>query len=58
MASRSARKIEIRKKKAKHRIARPNQSRVQGNTLGARTMLRKESLKRQGREPVAEAAAE
>ncbi|MEO1281987.1 MAG: hypothetical protein AAFV69_09655 [Pseudomonadota bacterium] len=56
MASRTARKVEIRKKKAKRRIDRPNQSRIQGNTAGARTMLRKEAMKRQGREPVATAA--
>ncbi|MEM1371277.1 MAG: hypothetical protein AAGG72_03500 [Pseudomonadota bacterium] len=48
MAERTARKVEIRKKKLKRRIARPPQSRVQGNTNGVRQSLKKAALRRQG----------
>ena len=58
MATRTARKVETRKKKARRRIARPPQSRNQGNTSGVRTSLRKAALQRQGRDEAASAAAE
>lgn len=56
MASRTARKVEIRKKKSSRAIARPKQSRIQGNTAGARTTLRKQAMLRKGRDQAAAAA--
>lgn len=49
MASRSARNTETRKKKAARKIARPKQTRSQGNTVGARVRLRKLALQKAGR---------
>jgi len=53
MSARSARNVETQKKKAKRRIPREPQARNQGNTGGIRRSLRKEALKRQGREAAA-----
>lgn len=49
MSSRSDRNIETRKKKARRALARPKQTRIQGNTTGARSRLRKQALQRAGR---------
>lgn len=49
MATLSARNVETKKKKARRRIARPNQTRVQGNTSGVRTKMRKQALLKAGR---------
>jgi hypothetical protein len=48
MSSRSDRNIETRKKKARRSLPRPKQTRIQGNTAGARTKLRKQALQRAG----------
>lgn len=55
MATRTARKVEIRKKKARRTLPRSDMSRNQGNSAGVRTSLRKAALLRRGRpsEPVA-----
>jgi len=58
MASRSARNIENRKKKARRAIARPKQTRSQGNTVGARVRLRKLALQKAGRAGVEATAAQ
>lgn len=50
MSSRSDRNIETRKKKKRRTLARPKQTRVQGNTAGVRAHLRKQSLLRAGRD--------
>ncbi len=55
MAARTARAVETRRKKNRRRIARPKQSRVQGNSSAVRTKLKKQALLRAGR---GEAAAE
>lgn len=49
MAARTARAAETRKKKNDRRIARPKQTRMQGNTKGIRTQLRKQALLNAGR---------
>jgi hypothetical protein len=49
MAARTARAVETRKKKNSRRIARPAQTRNQGNTAGARTKARKQALLKAGR---------
>lgn len=49
MAARTARAVETRKKKNARRIARPKQTRIQGNTRGVRTKMRKQALLRAGR---------
>ncbi|MBU1212934.1 MAG: hypothetical protein KJ587_16935 [Alphaproteobacteria bacterium] len=49
MAARTARAAETRKKKNDRRIARPKQSRIQGNTGGVRSKLRKQALLKAGR---------
>lgn len=49
MSARSDRNIETRKKKARRRIARPKQSRSQGNTATGRRKSRKQALLRYGR---------
>lgn len=41
MSKRSPRNIEKQKKKARRKAARPPQSRIQGNTSGARKRLKK-----------------
>jgi hypothetical protein len=41
MTARTARKVEIQKKKARRAIPRPKQTRIQGNTAGARKRLKK-----------------
>lgn len=41
MSKRSLRNIETLKKKQRRKAARPPQSRVQGNTSGVRTRLKK-----------------
>lgn len=56
MARRSLRNIETRKKKAARKIARPKQTRFQGNTVGARVRLRKLALQKAGRTTEAAAA--
>jgi hypothetical protein len=43
--ARSARNVETRKKKARRALARPKQSRPTGNTIGARSRLKKMSGK-------------
>lgn len=58
MANRTARKVEIRRKKNARRIARPSQSRNQGNTGAVRGSLRKQALLRQGREAPSAASQE
>lgn len=56
MAARTARAVETRRKKNNRRIARPKQSRIQGNTSGVRNKLRKQALLKSGRaEPSANA---
>lgn len=45
MAARTARKVEIQKKKARRAIPRPAVSRIQGNTAAARKRLKKLSGK-------------
>lgn len=57
MAARSARAVETLKKKNSRRIARPKQTRSQGNTAKGRKSLRKQSLLKAGR-PQQEASAE
>ncbi|MEQ8823380.1 MAG: hypothetical protein RIC14_03305 [Filomicrobium sp.] len=49
MATLSARNVETQKKKARRRIARPKQTRIQGNTAGVRTKMRKQALLKAGR---------
>ena len=49
MAARSPRAVETRRKKNNHRIDRPKQSRIQGNTSGVRTKMRKMALIKAGR---------
>lgn len=60
MAARTARAVETRRKKNRRRIARPKQTRVQGNSSGVRRRLKKQALLRAGRgeTPAAAAAAE
>lgn len=41
MTARTARKVEIQKKKARRAIPRPKTTRIQGNTAGARKRLKK-----------------
>jgi hypothetical protein len=41
MTARTARKVEIQKKKARRAIPRPKQTRIQGNTAAARKRLKK-----------------
>lgn len=55
MAASSARDVETQKKKNKRRIARPKQTRIQGNTHAVRSKMRKQSLLKAGR---ADATAE
>lgn len=55
MATRTARKVEIRKRKSRRAIPRPSLTRNQGNSAGVRTNLRKAALLRRGR--AAEVAA-
>ncbi len=57
MATRTARKVEIQKKKQRRRIPRPLQSRNQGNTSGVRTNLRKAALLKRGRDAESSASA-
>ena len=49
MAARSARAVETLKKKNSRRIARPKQTRSQGNTAKGRKSLRKQALLKAGR---------
>lgn len=49
MAARTARAVETRRKKNRRRIDRPKQTRIQGNTAGVRTKMRKQALLRAGR---------
>ena len=49
MAARTARAAETRKKKNDRRSPRPKQTRVQGNTQGVRSKLRKQALLKAGR---------
>lgn len=58
MATRTARKVEIRKRKARRAIPRSAVSRNQGNTGGIRSSLRKAALLRKGRPAEAQASAE
>jgi hypothetical protein len=41
MSKTSLKNVQKQKKKARRAIARPAQSRIQGNTLGVRTRLKK-----------------
>ncbi|WP_439543509.1 hypothetical protein [Hyphomicrobium sp.] len=41
MTARHHRKVETQKKKARRAIPRPKATRIQGNTAGARTRLKK-----------------
>lgn len=49
MAARTARAAETRRKKNARRIARPKQTRNQGNTSAIRGKLRKQALLKAGR---------
>jgi hypothetical protein len=49
MAERTARAVETRRKKKNRRIARPKQTRVQGNSSRGRNALRKQALLKAGR---------
>lgn len=50
----SLKNVQKQKKKARRKIARPAQSRIQGNTVGARTRLKKLSGIARGRKKAAE----
>lgn len=49
MAERAQRAVETRRKKKNRRIARPKQTRVQGNSRRGRNALRKQALLKAGR---------
>lgn len=49
MAARTARKVEIQKKKRRRAIPRAKTTRIQGNTAGARTRLKKAAGLRRGK---------
>ena len=54
MTSLSAKNVQKQKKKARRRIERPAQSRIQGNTVAARTRLKKAAGLARGRKKAAE----
>lgn len=49
MTARTARQVETRRKQNNRRIARPKQTRSQGNTGAGRAKLRKQALLKAGR---------
>lgn len=53
MSSLSKKNVQKHKKKARRRIERPAQSRVQGNTTGVRTRLKKAAGLARGRKVAA-----